>query len=256
MIINTHLLSFSPCGGTENVVRALGRDIPLPKHEHNITLPQSRTQELHFTPNDFVVMGFPVYGGRMPLFFPSLIAHLKGTDTPLVMLAVYGNRGYEGAFLDMHTAVRINGFNPIAAVAAVAEHSCAPHIATGRPDADDREKLAQFGLRALHKAQTGKGTIAAPGAYPAWALPPGLDIFPNTDMEVCTNCGHCIEVCPNGAIPVEAPHSTLTEKCIVCAACLKYCPARARRFGNAETEKEYTAHLAHAIVRKEAMFFI
>ena len=256
MISNIHLISFSPCGGTENVVKAIGRDIPLPKHEHNITLPKNRVQELRFTQSDLVIMGFPVYGGNMPLFFSSLIGHLKGTDTPLVMVAVYGNREYEGAFLDMHAGVTPNGFTPVAAIAAVAQHSAAPHIATGRPDADDREKLAAFGLQALHKAQTSKDTLAAPGAHRTWDMPAGVDIFPNTNLDACTNCGLCAEVCPTGAVSADEAPATAKEKCIVCAACINYCPAKARRFGNADTMKEYASHLVHAVTRKEAVIFV
>ena len=255
MITRMYSIYFSPCGGTEKVMQAIGRDIPLPKYEYNITLPQNRTGELRFSQDDLVIMGFPVYGGNMPRFFPSLIAHLKGADTSLIMVAVYGNREYEGAFLDMHEGVSPNGFIPVAAIAAVAQHSSAPHIATGRPDADDREKLAQFGLQALHKTHTGREALATPGAHRTWDLPAGIDIFPNTDLDACTNCGQCSKVCPMGAASTDGT-ATDRDKCIVCAACIKYCPASARRFGNAETKKEYASHLAHAVARKEAVLFL
>lgn len=255
-IKNVHLIYFSPCGGTENVVKALGRDIQLPKREYNLTLPQSRNQKLTFNSDDLVFMGFPVYGGHMPRFFPSLVAHLRGSDTPLVMVAVYGNREYEGAFLDMSEGVRANGFKPMAAIAAVAQHSSAPHIAAGRPDPDDRDKLAAFALKALHKAQGGSDNFSAPGAHRTWELPAGMDIFPNTNPEACTNCGQCAEVCPMEAIAVDDPTATAKDKCIVCAACIKYCPAKARMFGNAETLKEYASHLVHAVARKETVIFV
>lgn len=255
MIKTVHLLTFSPCGGTSNVMKAVGRDIALPIQEHDITLPKNRVQEMHFTQDDLVIMGFPVYGGRMPLFFASLIAHLKGTNTPMAMVAVYGNRAYEGAFLDMHEAANANGFKPVAAIAAIAEHSVAPHIATGRPDSDDQEKLAEFGLRALDAAQKGPGMFIAPGAYPTWTLPPELEIFAKANTETCTGCGYCVSVCPNGAIPSDAPQSTIAARCIACTACIKYCPAKARRLGDPTTMKELATHLLYATQRKDAEIF-
>jgi len=256
MTTDVHLISFSPCGGTEKVMQALGRDITMPKHERNITLRKSRLGSLNFTENDLVFLGFPVYGGHMPRFFPELVSSLHGNNTPLAMVAVYGNREYEGAFLDMHEGVLANGFNPVAAIAAIAQHSSAPHVATGRPDADDQEKLANFGLQTLNKAQTGNQAIAAPGTHRMWNLPAGMDVFPNTRMGGCTNCGDCVDVCPMGAIPAEEPSITINDKCIVCAACIKYCPAKARQFGGAEAKKEYASHLANAVVRKEAVIFV
>lgn len=256
MIRTVHLITFSPCGGTGNVIKAVGRDLQLPIREHDITLPQNRVQEMRFEQDDLVILGFPVYGGRMPIYFPSLIAHLKGTKTPLVMVAVYGNREYEGAFLDMSEAAIANGFNPIAAIAAIAEHSCAPHIATGRPDTDDRDKLAKFGLQALEKAQKGQEAFTAPGEHHIWSLSPDLEIYAQTDLEACTDCGYCAGVCPNGAIPADAPQSTIADKCIACMACVKYCPVKARRLGNPATMKEFASHLLNAVERKEPEIFV
>lgn len=255
MINQVHLISFSPCGGTEKVMQAIGSNIQLPQHQYNITLPRDRTGELRFGPDDLVFLGFPTYGGNMPLYFSSLIAHLKGAGTPLVMVVAYGNREYEGAFLGMSEGVRANGFTPVAAIAAIAQHSSAPHIAAGRPDAGDREKLAQLGLQALHKAQSSGRELAAPGAHRAWELPAGLDIWPNTNLDTCTNCGRCAEVCPTGAV-WDGGAATDRGKCIVCAACIKYCPAKARKFGNVETMREYASHLKHAVARKEAAIFV
>lgn len=152
----------------------------------------------------------------------------------------------------MHEGVSANGFTPIA---AVTQHSSAPRIATGRPDADDREKLAHFGLPALHKAQTGGGTLAAPGAHRAWDLPAGINIRPNTRLDACVDCGQCAQVCPMGAVSEDGT-VTDNDKCIVCAACIKYCPEKARRSGKGETMKEYAFHPVHAVARKEAVLFV
>lgn len=254
MIKTVHFISFSPCGGTEKVSHAIARDISLPKKMHNITLSKNRENRIAFGEEDLVFLAFPVIGGRMPRFFGEFISILRGNGTPLVLVSVYGNRAYEGSFLDMDKGLRPNGFNPVAAIAAVAEHSLNPLAATGRPDADDAGKLAGFGCQALEKAQGGGG-IAAPGKYPAWSLPPGImPLFPETDADACTRCGACVGVCPNKAIPADSPDKTLLDKCIVCAACIKYCPAKARTIGFASPEimKEMARHRdAMMLERKE-----
>lgn len=229
MIKKAHFISFSPCGGTENVNEALALGIPLPTEEYTITLPKNRTTRLNFGKEDLVFLAFPVYGGRMPRFFTDFIEPLRGADTPAVLVSVYGNRAYEGAFLDMDKPVRANGFRPIAAIAGLAQHSINPLGATGRPDAEDIEKLTEYGRRALEKAQTGGSAIAAPGEYPTWTLPPGPPaLFIAADSEVCNECGACVHVCPNNAIPAGSPREIMTDKCIVCGACAKYCPQKAR----------------------------
>ena len=196
MVRKIYLINFSPCGGTEKIVHAIGKDLPLPKETYNITLPRSRSSQLRFSGDDLVILGFPVYGGRMPRFFSTFIGHLSGSDTPLVMAVVYGNRAYEGAFLDMHEGIKAKGFRPIAAIAAVAEHSANPSIAAERPDANDRAKLAEFGRLILEKVQTGAPELDAPGTYPEWKLPTGISFLAEADPDVCTQCGICVDVCP------------------------------------------------------------
>lgn len=255
--MSIHLIIFSPCGGTAKVVNALARDLPQPWQIHNITRPRDREQALTFGPDDLVFMGFPVYGGHMPRFFPDLIGHLNGEQTPLVMVAVYGNRAYEGAFLDMRPAVLARGFNPVAAVAGIAEHSVVPSLAAGRPDAADLDKLADYGRQAWQKALGRPDTLAAPGAYPSRGkLSPSAVVFTQTDPQVCTECGLCVGVCPNRAISIDEPSRTITEKCLVCVACIKYCPEKARQLGSSDTAKELAKILSAAEARKEAELFL
>lgn len=256
MIANVNFVIFSPCGGTEKIACCLGRDIPLPKQAHNITLPKARLENMNFDNDDLVFLAFPVYGGRMPLHFPSLISFLRGNDTPVAMVAVYGNRAYEGAFLDMHPALLANGFRPIAAIAAIAEHSGSPIFAAGRPDTVDADALAEFGVRVMRKAQKGSGMINAPGAYPQWTLPPGTDVSLHTDVDACTACGLCVDTCPTGAIPTDAPQTTDADKCLACSACIRYCPKKARHIGDAITKKEFASHLLHAVERKGPELFL
>lgn len=254
---NVRIVSFSPCGGTERVAMALARDVGLPVTVHNWTLPANRAQKLDFGDKDLVFFVFPVYGGRMPQNIADLFSSLHGHDTPCVLAAVYGNREYEGALLDLYDVAVANGFKPVAAVAAVAEHSLAPEVATGRPDDSDRELLAAFGKKIMESCAAGHTLAKAPGEYPAWKSPKGTYFFPVTDLEKCVLCAHCADVCPTGAIPAANPASTAIDDCIVCGACAKYCPEDARVMGNQETRDNFRPHLLTAAARrKEAELFL
>lgn len=246
---------FSPCGGVKNVTRALMKNMNAPVKEHDITLPSGRVEDLTFSQDDFVFLGFPVYGGRMPLNIEALFKHIRGKDTPCALVAVYGNRAFDGALLDLHKMASSRGFIPIAGIAAIAEHSLAPQLAAGRPDKEDRAKLADWGVQILEFESNGMRLSSPPGEYPDWAIPPGVSPYPITDREKCIKCGICAEVCPTAAIPVEEPWLTNDAKCVICGACAKYCPEKARVMGNEKFHEFGKPHLEEAANRKEPELF-
>ena len=49
------------------------------------------------------------------------------------------------------------------------------------------------------------------------------------DAEVCTGCGMCREVCPQGVFSVERGKARIRDKdaCMECGACAGNCPAEA-----------------------------
>lgn len=56
---------------------------------------------------------------------------------------------------------------------------------------------------------------------------------------LCTRCGRCMEVCPNGAISfAEGSYHTNNQKCIGCGKCREQCPQSALRKEGYEMEPE------------------
>lgn len=248
---------FSPCGGTREVLGAITEGLPLSKMKYDVTLPRDRGASLKFSKEDLVFFGFPVYGGRTPRNAPVIFETLSGDGTPAVLVAVYGNRDYDGALLDLHKLARSRGFVPVAASAAVAEHSLVPAVAGGRPDADDRAALAQFGREVLARVREGVSEIEAPGAYPNLSTPPADAFRIEADPSLCTECGICFQKCPNEAIAKNDLRHTDSAKCILCCACIKYCPEKARGFPNPAVKKMGAEHLKDAFTnRRDAEFFI
>ncbi|MDE5878894.1 MAG: 4Fe-4S binding protein, partial [Desulfovibrio sp.] len=246
-----HLLSFSPCGGTAEVNRALARDVDAALVEQACTRAGVESEPFIYGPDDWVFLAFPVYGGRMPRNLDKVFARVEGNGARCALVAVYGNREYEGALLDLFAAASTKGFRPAAAVAAVAQHSLAPVVAAGRPDAKDRELLAGFGARIVAAMREGAVLAKAPGAYPEWKLPKGASLFPVTDGENCVGCGQCAALCPAGAISAADLTATDTSACIVCAACAKYCPTGARQMGTPESREKLAHHLLTAAARRK-----
>lgn len=62
---------------------------------------------------------------------------LRGTGTPALLAAVYGNRAVDDALLEMKNALSARGFRTVAAAEIVAPHSLNTKIGEGRPDGKD-----------------------------------------------------------------------------------------------------------------------
>ncbi len=51
----------------------------------------------------------------------------------------------------------------------------------------------------------------------------------NIDLEKCTGCGRCIEVCPHQVFSLQNSKTQIIDKdsCMECGACAKNCPFKA-----------------------------
>jgi NAD-dependent dihydropyrimidine dehydrogenase PreA subunit len=49
---------------------------------------------------------------------------------------------------------------------------------------------------------------------------------PEIDIEACTGCGECVEVCPTEVFEIQDGKSVIIqpEECIECGACVDACP--------------------------------
>ena len=232
-------------GGFESAVRS-----------YDLTLPGAREAVLQFGSDDLVFLGFPVYGGRAPRNARQVFASLEANRTPAVLVSVYGNRAWERSLADLDGFARERGFVPVAGAAALAQHVLAPHIATGRPDADDAAALAGFAREVARRLGNGLWDFTAPGADAEWlqGSPRGA-FLPAGDPVLCRECGRCAAFCPAGAIEPGNPRVSDIKKCIFCSACTLACPYRARTYPHPMMRVLVTEHLKNAHFRKEAEFF-
>lgn len=221
---------FSPTDTTKKTVEAIARGIRPVINILDLTPPAAREAEYHFGPEDLLVIGAPVYGGRIPLVEEEAIRHIHGSCTPVVLAAVYGNRAYEDALLELRDLLSCQGFIPVAAGAFIGEHSFGNVIAAGRPDTQDLAKCTDFGRQIafwLKDATVGDFSLKVPGNYPYRARGAQSGI-PHEISGDCIFCLHCAEVCPTGAISTKSPAIKDMSRCIKCQACAKKCPKGAR----------------------------
>lgn len=226
----THQITFSPTGGTRRVSELLCKTI-----DANSTLTELCVKEEELNPpsiaaDDLVVISMPVYAGRVPALAVERLKAIKANGAKCAIVAVYGNRAYEDALVEMQDVTTDSGFQVIAAVAAIAEHSVCRMYGKGRPDEADANDLASFGEAILDKAKKDKPfePLALPGNRPYKQGCTGPYPTANDD---CVECGTCASQCPTGAISQENLKGNTTELCIGCMRCVSVCPVQARGIG-------------------------
>lgn len=133
---------FSGTGTTERTVThiagELARLLAAPCRSLDFTRPQVRQQELNFCQSDLVVLGTPVYAGRVPnVLLPFLREKVRGGGALAVPVVLFGNRNYDDALMELRDILQQDGFRCVAAGAFVGEHSFSRTLGAGRPDDGD-----------------------------------------------------------------------------------------------------------------------
>lgn len=247
---------FSPTKTTERVLNQILGTVDIPATMLDFTPFQKTYDEVSFAPDELLLIGIPVYGGRVPSVFTERVSYLKGANSPAILIATYGNRAYEDALIELKTLVSAQGFVPVAAAAVVAEHSSCPELAAGRPNEQDLQDIGMFSRQVMQK-------LVQIGDLPGCDLPVKGNI-PYREYKVmpmqphstkdCMLCGTCAKLCPAGAIPPENPDQTDDAKCICCLSCIKNCPVKARK-QHEQQVLGVKAHLMQYIEPKEYEYF-
>jgi len=255
-----NLVYFSATYTTQRIVRQIADQFGTDAiKEYDITqeLPK---ENIRLSKDELLIIGAPVYSGRIPAKALEAFRSLKGEGTPAIVVGVYGNREYEDALVEMKDAVEANGFRVISAAAFVAQHSIFSHVAVGRPDEKDMRLAAEYGKRIdglLEKTEDigqlplleVKGNRPYREAGASHAVPIQVD-------EECNECGTCIELCPYDAISENDPRVTDYERCQTCGRCIVVCPLQVRHFSGQFFEMVGQKFAVALAERKEPEIFI
>lgn len=228
------IVYFSATYTTRKVVRALAQTFGCEVTELDVTSRLPETEVRMAGEGELLIVGMPVYAGRIPQQGAQALDMIKGDGTPAIAVCVYGNRDYDDALLETADLLANSGFHTVAAAAFIAQHSIFPQLAAGRPDEADMAKLEEFGRACKEKIEAWHcgDSIPAPtikGNRP-YKKPGAIPLHPHGDKKKCNSCGTCARLCPAEAIGTDEPWKTDGDKCISCGRCVAVCPQHARRF--------------------------
>lgn len=240
---------FSCTGTTKKIVthvaEKLSMALNISMEEIDFTTYEARKKNLVFNKGDLIVIGLPVYAGRLPNLILPYIKNIIGNEALAIPIVLYGNRNYDDALMELKMELEGNRFHLISAGAFIGEHSFSKILAAGRPNLEDlkkADKLSEESVKIiinllnsdklLNKNLVVKGNmILHPYYTPRDRKGNPIDIRkvkPKT-KENCINCGKCISMCPMGAIDTRIP-ALVSGVCIKCCACIKGCPQQAKYF--------------------------
>ncbi|WP_068964727.1 EFR1 family ferrodoxin [Desulfosporosinus sp. BG] len=250
----TNAMYFSPTGTTKKVVSGIIKKISeniggeTPINYIDFTLPSVRTNPVSFSEQDIVIIGVPVYAGRVPNVLLNYLNSIIGNNALAIPVVVYGNRNYDDALIELKDILESNGFKVIAAGAFIGEHSFSTTLAKNRPDEKDMAVVDDFAKQIHTKItiQVEFQTIVVEGNQPyrKHYMPKNKEgslvdirkVAPKTNSN-CNDCKLCVNVCPMGSIDGEDV-SKFNGICIKCGACIKKCPTQAKYYDN----EDYLRH--------------
>ena len=248
--MNTVEIIFSPTGGTEKVAHIISGHWSEITEKIDLRNPKIDFSKCAINKEDRVLIAMPSFGGRAPAVAIQRLKKIAGNGAKCTLVCVYGNRAYEDTLAEMEDAAKGCGFQVVAAVAAVAQHSIIPQYAANRPDASDEKQLAEFAQQIADKTES---VASVPGNRP-YKKAGGAGLLPKPSKD-CVKCGVCAKNCPVQAID-SVTLSADSKKCISCMRCGKQCPHNARKVNGALVSIASMAIKKACSVRKENELFL
>lgn len=271
IVKEAHLIYFSPTHTSKQVADAIVHGTGITKiTKTNLTLHPA--PETVLDESALAIIAVPVYGGHVAPLAMERLQSLRGTDTPAALVAVYGNRAYEKALMELDAWAMEHGFKVIAGATFIGEHSYSTGqypVAAGRPNEEDLAYADAFGQKIIAKIAAAENKEKLYGVDVSKIQRPRQPIFPLLRFlrkvialrksgvplprtpwveqeELCTHCGVCVACCPAGAIAKGDELHTDPEKCIKCCACVKHCPQQVRKY-----DTPFASMLSQCFVRQK-----
>ena len=197
---NVTAVFFSPSETTKKVVSQIANNF----NDENVVCDLLYfNDEKKFESDDIIVVGMPVFAGRIPKTARDRLSKLTGDNTKAIAVVNYGNA---------HVTDE-NGFDVIAAASTISHHSIFDGVAIGRPDESDIEKINEFAQKCIEKIENGDSLESdIPGNRP-YVDYKQLPFVVSCDESKCVFCLECVGVCPEKAIPDDDPADVDLDLC-------------------------------------------
>lgn len=267
-----NMMYFSATGTTRKIVSGITKkiseniDMDIAINEIDFTMPEIRKEPVQFTEDDVVIIGVPVYAGRVPNVLLKYLNSVVGSDTLAIPVVVYGNRNYDDALIELADILELNGFKVIAGGAFIGEHSFSKTLAKNRPDEKDMNIACDFANQIYKKITTEDKNQAVivngTKPYRKYYKPVTKEgitvdirkVTPRTNSN-CNDCKRCVSICPMGSIDFEDV-SKLKGICIKCGACIKKCPTNAKYYDDVNYLRHKQELEVQFAYRREPELFI
>ena len=145
-----NIMYFSATGTTRKVVCGIAKKLSdnigseTTTNVIDFTLPETRKNSVCFTEEDVVIIGVPVYAGRVPNVLLKYLNSIIGNAALAIPVVVYGNRNYDDALIELKDILELKGFKVIGGGAFIGEHAFSKTLAKNRPDEKDMDIAREF----------------------------------------------------------------------------------------------------------------
>ena len=242
---------FSPSGTTEKIVNEVAKNFNMNRENYDLL---SFDEEKTFS-DELVIIGIPVFDGRIPKLACKRLSKMKGNNTKAIVILNYGNMDYGDALLELTDLLKENDFQIVGVATTVSQNSLFSQLGRNRPDEKDIAQINEFSQKVIEKLENNEENEIFVSGYKPYTAYRTPSFSVNCDEDLCVECLDCVYTCPEDAIMENSPTLTNLDDCTRCSTCINVCSENARSFGGSGYSSAMEDAMSIGMERNEAEFY-